>query len=230
MSSTPIQIISSMATRQLLNELADAWRQRTRNDVSVESVGGVDAARRVDSGEAFDIVVLAADAIGKLKASGRLIAGSVIAMARSGVAVAVRTGSPAPDIATEEALRRAVQAAPTIGYSTGPSGVALIALFARWGIGDELKERLVQAPAGVPVGGLVASGKVALGFQQLSELMHLEGIEVVGPLPDAVQITTTFSAAMVAASQRRDAVEAFLSFLTSDEAQEVVRRHGMVPA
>jgi molybdate transport system substrate-binding protein len=108
--------------------------------------------------------------------------------------------------------------------------VALIALFERWGIAAELRERLVQAPAGTPVGALIAKGEVALGFQQLGELMHLEGIDIVGPLPDAVQITTTFSAAMVTGSTQGDAARKFLAFMASTEAGATKRRHGMEPA
>jgi molybdate transport system substrate-binding protein len=88
----------------------------------------------------------------------------------------------------------------------------------------------VQAPAGVPVGSLVAAGEVALGFQQLSELMHLKGIEVVGPMPDAVQIVTTFSAGACTASTQADAVHGLFDFLASPEAAETKRRHGMEPA
>ena len=93
--------------------------------MAIESVGGVDAAKRVQAGEAFDVVVLAADAIDKLVAAGRVVAGSKVDLVHSGVAVAVRAGAPRPDIGSEEALRHAVLAARSIGYSTGPSGVAL---------------------------------------------------------------------------------------------------------
>ncbi|WP_218508801.1 substrate-binding domain-containing protein [Variovorax sp. dw_308] len=230
MNSATIHIISSMATRQVLGELADAWQRRTHDSVRVESVGGVDAAKRVQIGEAFDIAVLASDAIGKLVAAGKLVAGSEVALAHSGVAVAVRAGVPAPDITSEAALRNAVLASPNIGYSTGPSGVALIALFERWGIAEALQQRLVQAPAGVPVGTLIANGAVALGFQQLGELMRLDGIDIVGPLPDAIQITTTFSAAMVTGSTQVDAVRQLLAFMISADAAATKRRHGMEPA
>ena len=117
--------ISSMATRQVLKELAQAHEQRSGNRVAIEAVGGVDAARRVAAGEAFDFVVLAADAIDKLVASGQVVAGSRVDLVHSGVAVAVKSGALRPDIASQEALKRAVLAAPTVGYSTGPSGVAL---------------------------------------------------------------------------------------------------------
>lgn len=222
--------ISSMATRQVLAELVTAYRERSGQDVEIESVGGVDAARRVLAGEAFDVVVLASDAIDKLVAAGKLVAGSKVDLVHSGVAVAVKAGAARPDINTEAALKQAVLAAPSIGYSTGPSGVALTGLFERWGIAGEVKERTVQAPPGVPVGTLVARGEVALGFQQLSELMHLEGIDVVGPLPDAVQITTTFSAGVCAASSHGDAVRQMLAFMASPPAAPAKRRHGMEPA
>ena len=147
-----IQGISSMATRQVLGELATAYEERSGTPVAIESVGGVDAAKRVQAGEYFDFVVLAADAIDKLVTAGRVVPGSRVDLVHSGVAVAVRAGAPAPDISSEEALRRAVLAASTVGYSTGPSGVALVRLFERWGIASELQGRLMQAPPGVPVG------------------------------------------------------------------------------
>lgn len=219
-----------MATRQVLAELASAWEQRSGAAVEIESVGGVDAAKRVQAGEAFDGVILASDAIDKLAAGGHVVAGSKVDLVRSGVALAVRAGASQPDITTEAALRTAVLAAPTIGYSTGPSGVALIKLFERWGIAAEVAQRTVQAPPGVPVGSLVAKGEIALGFQQLSELMHLDGIDVVGPLPGSVQITTIFSGAACATSPNADAVRRMLAFMASPDAAEAKHRNGMEPA
>ena len=224
-----LKLISSMATREMLAELAALWRQSSGTEVSIESVGGVDAAKRVQAGEAFDGVVLASDAIDKLMAGGQVLAGSRCDLVRSSVAVAVKAGTPVPDISTESALRSAVQTAPTIGYSTGPSGVALVKLFERWGIVDALQTRLVQAPAGLPVGTLVARGEVALGFQQLSELMHLEGVTVVGTLPEAVAITTLFSAATCTASKQAETLARFLAFMATQQTVSVKLRHGMQP-
>ncbi|MEY2688140.1 MAG: hypothetical protein RL375_2338, partial [Pseudomonadota bacterium] len=204
--------------------------QQTPVRVAIESVGGVDAARRVMAGEVFDVVVLAADAIARLAAAGRVQAGSQVDLVRSGVAVAVRAGAPRPDIGSEDALRRAVLAARSLSYSTGPSGVALLALFDRWGVADQIRDRLVQAPPGVPVGSLVARGEVELGFQQLSELMNLSGIDVIGPLPPAIQIITTFTAALVTGAPQPDAARALLAYLRSPQAADIIRRHGMAPA
>lgn len=229
--SAALKGISSMATRQVLADLAAAWQARGGEPVQIESVGGVDAAQRVQSGEeAFDVVFLASNAIDKLQAAGRVVAGSKVDLVLSSTAVAVPAGAMQPDIRSEEAVRAAVLAAPSIGYSTGPSGVALQKLFERWGIADEIKPRIVQARPGVPVGSLVASGEVALGFQQLSELIHVEGIQILGSLPAAIAIDTVFSAGVVAGSARADAVQRLLAFMASPEAAEAKRRQGMEPA
>jgi molybdate transport system substrate-binding protein len=220
-----------MATRALLDELAARWnRQADVTGLEVESVGGVDAARRVEAGEAFDLVVLAAHTIDRLIASGRVVAGSRADLVHSGVAVAVRAAAPRPDIGNEEALRAAVLAARTVGVSTGPSGVELLRLFERWGVADTLRERIVQAPPGVPVGELVARGEVELGFQQLSELMRLPGIELLGPLPQPVQIVTTFSAGLCSACARPKEATLVLEYLRSPSTAECKRGHGMQPA
>lgn len=226
----PIRILSSMATQALLADLVLLFRAHAPlADVQVESVGGVDAAQRVQAGEAFDGVILASKAIDQLLASGRLRAGSRTDLVRSGVSVAVRQGAAQPDISSEAALKQAVLAAPSVGLSTGPSGVQLSQLFERWGISEQIAQRVVQAPPGVPVAALVAQGQVALGFQQLSEMLGATGISVLGPLPQAVQIITTFSGAVASASLQADAVQALLSFWASGPGTaELKRRHGML--
>jgi molybdate transport system substrate-binding protein len=227
---TPLRAISSMATRQVLAELAERCRAATGTELKIESVGGVDAARRVEAGEAFDLVFLASDAIAKLAAAGHVHAASARAIVDSSVAIAIQAGAPRPDVGSEDALRAAVLAARAIGYSTGPSGTALLKLFERWGIADTVKPRLVQARAGVPVGSLVASGEVELGFQQLSELMHLDGITLLGGMPPGLEITTTFTGA-VATKATHPAAQAVLDFMADPATAELKRRHGMdVPA
>jgi molybdate transport system substrate-binding protein len=222
--------ISSMAMRQVLTELGDAYGRQSGWEVALVSVGGVDAARRVRDGEAFDFVALAADAIDELAAAGRADSATITELARSGIAIAIRAGAPHPDVSGELAVRAAVLNARSIGYSTGPSGAHLARLFGRWGIADTIASRLVQAKPGVPVGALVARGDVELGFQQLSELMDVPGIEIVGMLPQELQGITTFSAAVCTAAQHPSAAVALLSFLSSAQADEAIRRHGMEPA
>lgn len=229
--STTLRVISSMATKPLLADLVALFKAHApQYEVQVESVGGVDAAKRVQAGEAFDGVVLASNAIDALLTDGKVLAGSRVDLVHSGVAVAVPAGAEQPDISTEAALKAAILSARTLGYSTGPSGVQLSKQLDRWGITREIKDRIVQAPPGVPVGTLIARGEVALGFQQLSEMMGVSGITVLGPLPDAVQITTTFSGSVATTSHQADAVHAMLAFWASAACAETKVRHGMQAA
>ena len=218
-----------MATRQLLNELLALYAEQGGCALQLQSVGGVDAAKRVQAGEDFDLVFLASDAIAKLITSGQLDASSKLNLADSGVAVAVRAGAAQPDISSADAVRAAVLAAKSISYSTGPSGVALARLFEQWGIAEQIKNRIVTAPPGVPVGSLVAKGEVELGFQQLSELIHLDGITLLGNLPADIQITTTFSAVVGSASTHKSQARTLLAFLASEQAAAAIRRQGMEP-
>jgi molybdate transport system substrate-binding protein len=218
-----------MATRQLLADLGALFLQRCGITVLTESVGGVDAARRVQARERFGLVVLASEAIDKLVGSGHLQAGSRVDLVRSPVAVAVRRGATRPELGSEAALKQAVLAARSIGFSTGPSGTFLIQLFERWGISGQVQGRIVQARPGVPVASLVAGGEVELGFQQLAELLNVDGVDVVGTLPDGAAFITTFSAGMCP-GPADVGVLAWLAFLNSAEAADVKRRHGMQPA
>jgi molybdate transport system substrate-binding protein len=228
---TTLRLISSMATKPLLADLAALYQAQAPGvQVLVESVGGVDAAKRVQAGEAFDGVVLASNAIDKLIAGGHVLAGSRADLVLSGVAVAVPAGAPVPDISTEAALKAAILAAPTLGYSTGPSGVQLAKQFEAWGIAEQIAPRIVQAQPGVPVGSMVACGDVALGFQQRSEMMGVQGITLVGSLPKAVEIITTFSGSVAASCAQPDAMRALLAFWQSSACDALKRRHGMDPA
>jgi len=229
--TTTLKLISSMATKPLLADLVKLYAAHAPGvTVQVESVGGVDAAKRVEAGEAFDGVILASNAIDKLMAGGHVLAGSRADLVHSDVAVAVPAGAPVPDISSEAALKAAILAAPTLGYSTGPSGVQLAKQFETWGIAEHIAPRIVQAKPGVPVGSMVASGEVALGFQQRSEMMGVQGITVVGGLPKAVEIITTFSGSVAARSQQPDAMHALLTFWQSGACDALKRQHGMAPA
>lgn len=219
--------ISSMATRFVLGDLADAFRQQSGTPVYFESVGGVDAARRVAAGEVFDLVVLAADAIDRLIATGHVIADSRADLVRSPVAIAIGAGAAHPDISSERALYEAVLAARSIGYSTGPSGTELLKLFARWNIAEAVRDRIVQAPPGMPVARLLADGRIDLGFQQYSEMMAAPGVDVLGVMPPECAIVSTFTAGLCASSQRPEITRALIDFMQSPAATEAKRRQGM---
>lgn len=227
--TTALTVISSMATRLILGELAGLHQARTGTAVDVRSMGGVEAARLVRAGEAVDMVVLASTVMAQLEAEGHIRRGGIRGFTRSGMAIAVRAGAEAPDISSEDAVRRAVLAGPRIGYSTGPSGDHLISLCARWGLAGD-SDRLVKAPPGVPVGKLLADGDADLGVQQLSELIHAPGVQVIGPLPPEIQAITVFSAGVSARSEHPAEAEALITFLASPEADAAKRAQGMEPA
>lgn len=221
--------ISSMATRQILAERSGAYRQKTGRSVAIESVGGVDAARRIRAGEKFDIAVLADDAMKRLEGDGFLKPGSRAGFADSGIAVAVRSGARRPDLSDEAATKAAVLSAQSVGYSTGPSGTHVLKLLEKWGADQSKTVRIIQAPPGVPVGTLVASGEAELGFQQLSEFLDVPGIDIVGTLPQDIQSLTRFSCGLCALATNEAGARDFIFYLTSPEADASKRRHGMEP-
>lgn len=230
MTARALKLVSSMATRELLAVLAAKYQRDTGRHVDAEAAGGVEVARRIAAGEACDVVVLAANAIDKLMADGAVLAGSRRDLVRSGVAIAVRAGAARPPVHTAEDVKAAVLAAPSLSYSTGPSGVYLEKLFERWGILEGIRARIVVPPPGVPVGTLVADGRVALGFQQLSELMNLPGIAVLGPLPESIQTMTVFAGGVCAVSSEPAAARALLDYLGAPAAADIKRSQGMEPA
>ena len=230
MTGGQLKGISSMATRQILAELVEIYGTKTGRRVAIDSVGGVDAARRVRDGEAFDVVVLANDALEKLEAEGHLVAGTRVGVTLSALAVATKAEAGPLAFADEAAVRAAVRGAATVGYSTGPSGTYLLNLLKRWGLDDEVGPRLRQAPPGIPVGTMVARGDAEIGFQQTSELIGVPGIVLAGPLPASVAFETLFAAAVATKAADPDGARAFLAFLASPETEAIKRRNGMAPA
>ena len=215
-----------MATRRLLGEMIAQFEKTSPHRVALESVGGLDAAKRVRAGEPLDVVVLAREVIDDLIGAARIVQGSRVDVAVSAIGAAVRSGTPHPDISSADGVRAAVLAARRIGYSTGPSGQYLAKLFASWDPDGRLTDRITVAPVGVPVGSLVVRGDIDLAFQQLSELGG-DGIDVVGQLPPDIQMMTTFSGGVARASAQPDAARALLAFMASPALTPIKREHGM---
>lgn len=224
--------ISSMATRHVLADLAAAARESGLPDVAIESVGGVDAADRVAAAEAFDLVFLAQDALKKLADAGHVDEATLAPLLISQVAVAVPSDSADPAVrpsgtafGSAEGVREALRAATRIGYSTGPSGTALVKRIDGWGLTGELGDRLVQARPGIPVAASLADGEVDLGFQQLSELVGQPGIRILGVLPDDCAINTVFAGAVATASLDPELAGRLLSFLASADVASIKAQH-----
>ncbi len=225
-----ITLLSSMAPRAILAAAAEEYCLNHGMGIEAEAAGGVDVARRIEGGEVVDIVVLSGDAIDRLIAGGHLARNGRHDLMTSGIAVAVKSGAAAPDLSDEDATRKAILTAPSISYSTGPSGRYLESLFKRWGIFEELCPRIVVPNPGIAVASLVSSGSVALGFQQLAEMLDLPGIQVVGPLPPAIQHSTTFTGATSNSSLEALAAEKFLLYLASPDRLGLKLRFGMAGA
>ena len=226
----PLKLLSSMATRDVLREMACRYQADTGRAVNAEAGGGVDILKRVQLGEAVDVVVLASNAIDKLLAEEKLISGSRVDLVKSGIAIAIRANRPRPPVETEDGVKRAVLAAGTLSYSTGPSGVYLEKLFERWGILEAIRHRIVVPPPGVSVGSLVAGGAAELGFQQLSELKNVPDIDILGPLPPSIQSVTTFSGGISVSCADHAASRQLLAFMASPATAAAKIRHGMEPA
>lgn len=228
-----IRVATSGAFTAAYLELAADFERRTGHRVTTAAtsmgVGETSIPARLARGEPLDLVIVAADALDGLIADGHVRAGSRVDLARSAIGMAVRRGTPKPDISTVEALTRTLLAAPSIAYSASVSGTYLSTeLFPRLGIADQLAARSRRIE-GERVGAVVARGEAAVGFQQLSELYPIEGIDVVGPLPDAVQRVTVFAAGIGRAAPAATAAAALRDFLASADAVAVIRRSGLDP-
>ena len=141
----------------------------------------------------------------------------------------MRSGLPKPDISSGEAIKKAVLSAKSVAYSSGASGFYLAELFQKMGIADQIKDKVKQPASGAQIGELMASGEADLGFQQISELLHVKGIDYLGPLPADIQNITVFSVGLHTAAHESDAAKALVKFLTRPEAGQIIKRTGMEP-
>ena len=224
-----IKVLSTQATQDAYEELVPQFEKATGHKVTTVFSGNVDANKRLAAGETYDLLIMSAPSIDEHIKGGKVVPGSKVDLAKSGVGVAVKTGAPKPDISTTEALKKTVLAAKSIGYSTGPSGNYIISLFDKMGIADQVKGKLKQTPTGVFVGSIIASGEVEIGFQQVSELSHYAGVDYVGPLPADVQRFTTFSSGIMAGAKEADAAKALVKFITAPAAAAAYTKRGMEP-
>jgi molybdate transport system substrate-binding protein len=226
-SAAEIKVIGSPGLKEPYSLLVPDFEKASGHQV-VTTWGGVnDVAKRVSAGEVADLGLLPAAQIEDLLKQGKLVAGSRVDIATSGVGVAIRAGAPKIDIRSAEGLKRALLAAKSIAYSAGPSGVHIAGLIQKWGIADQVK--IVPTTTGTPIGELVARGNAEIGFQQVSELLPVKGIDYLGPLPAEIQVITVFSAGLHKAASVPDAAKALVKFLTAPDAAPVIRKTGMEP-
>lgn len=223
-----IKVIASPAIKVAYLQLIPEFERISQHRVLTVWGPTVEIMRRVTDGEAADLVIMAADSIDELAKLGKIVPGSRADVAKSGIGVAVRAGDPSLDISSAEAFKRALLSARSIAISTGPSGVYLVGLFGRMGIADALRPQIRQVQ-GEPIGAVVARGEAEIGFQQVSELLPVAGIDFLGPLPPDVQQITIFTAGIHLNARQPDAARSLVQFLISPQAAPVIKKSGMEP-
>lgn len=224
-----IKVLSSIATKEAYLELVPQFERASGHKVSTTWAGTTDIMKRMAAGERHDVVMISSSEMEELIRQAKIDGGSRVNMARCGVGVAVRAGAPKPDLSSGEALKRTLLAAKTVGYTSGPSGVYMGQLIERMGIAADIKPKYRGVPSGGTIGTIVATGEAEIGFQQVSELVHIKGIDYVGPLPADVQKITIFSAGIQAGAQQPQAARELLAFLTAPATAAVYKKHGLDP-
>jgi molybdate transport system substrate-binding protein len=229
-----IRVLMSGAFTAAFNEVTPEFERATGSRIYTTFGGSMGSSpdtipNRLARGEPEDVVIMAASALDDLIAQGRVVTGSRVDLARSAIGMAVRTGAPKPDISTVDALTRTLLTATSIAYSASASGVYLSTeLFPKLGVADRIAAKTRRVESG-PVGVLVARGEAEIGFQQISELQPVQGIDIVGPLPPGAQRLTVFSAGIVATARQPDAARKLIAFLRSPATAPAIRRSGMDP-
>jgi molybdate transport system substrate-binding protein len=230
-----IKVVTSGAFTAAYLEVSPEYERATHNKLLTEfgpSMGTTHNAipTRLERGEAIDVVIMAAPALDDLIKQGKVRAGSRVDLVRSNIGMAVKAGAPKPDISTVDALKRTLLAAKSIAYSDSASGVYLSTeLFPKLRIADQIKDRTRKIEAD-PVGGVVAKGEAELGFQQISELLPVKGIDIVGPLPPGAQRVTIFAAGIPVTSMYPEAAKALIQWLASPAAYSAIKKSGLEPA
>ena len=235
MSTMPsdIRVMTSGAFTAAFLDLIPQLERVTQNKIVVAATsmgtGPNSIPSRVQRGEPVDVVIMADAAIVNLINEGKVLAESHVALARSSIGMAVRAGAPRPDIGSVDALKRTLRQAKSIAYSSSVSGRYLSTeLFQRLGIADEILPKSLKIE-GERVGAAIARGEAEVGFQQISELRPVAGIDCVGPLPPEVQRVTVFSAGVAAASKISEVAYALIRFLASPEAAHAITKSGLEP-
>ena len=225
-----VKILTAGAMKAVVLELVPQFEKETGHKAVVDNDTAGGLAKRIEGGEAFDAVVVTPGVIDDLGKKGKVVAATRANVARVGVGVVVKEGAPLPDIGTVDAFKRALLAAKSVAYidpaSGGSSGIYLTGLFDRLGIAAEIKPKAKLKKGGY-VAELIANGEDELGLHQISEILPVRGVKLVGPLPAEIQNYTTYAAAVGADARQPDAARALIKLLTGPAAESVLKARGM---
>jgi molybdate transport system substrate-binding protein len=228
-TAADLRLLAPNAAKESVSEAVKTFERSSGNKVIVSWAGTEAITKRITEGEVVDIVVNAAQNIDRLTTEGKLSQGSRTDFARSSIGVAVAPSTPRPDVSSIEGLKSALLGAKSIAISSGTSGRYLSDLFSRLGVGEQIKAKVKQPPSGAQIGDMLAAGEAELGFQQVSELLHVKGIQFLGPIPAEIQNYTIYSGASHSQAPQPEAARAFLRVLRQPETAAVVRKSGMEP-
>ena len=227
-----VNVLTAGAFKQVVLALVPNYERQTGNHVTVDNGTTGQLKKRIEGGEAFDVLVITPAAVDELIASGKLAAGSKVNLASVGIGVVVKQGAPKPDIATVDKFKQALLKAKTVAYidpaSGGSSGIYIDKLLVKLGIAGQIKPK-AKLKQGGHVADLIASGEAELGIHQISEIVPVKGVTLVGPLPKEIQNTTTYAAGLSSSVKDKDAAQELIQYLSGPDAAAVLKSKGMDP-
>jgi molybdate transport system substrate-binding protein len=231
-SADEIKVLTAGAFKSILVALQPDFERRSGHTLAIANGTAGELAKRIAGGEAFDVVIAPPAAVDDLVASGKVVRGSREAVARVGIGAMVREGAAKPDIASVAAFKQALLDAKSVAYidpaSGGSSGVYLVGLFKTLGVADAVAAKAKLKNGGY-VGDLVASGEATFGLHQISEILPVKGVTLVGPIPAEVQSYTTYAAGLGSGARNTDAARSLLGALTSADTRKILLAKGMEP-
>ena len=222
-------VICTMSCKEALIELVPAFERESACAVDITYGAGPELARRISGGMRADVFVGPEEFSGPLIEEGCLIASSRTAFAHSGAVLAVKAGTAKPDISSSQKLKEALLAAKAVCYSRGASGIHFVQACERLGIADVVAAKLVKPRPGEMVGPVLVRGEADIGVQQPAELLPVPGVEIIGPLPPELRQTIVYGATVFTGSTQQVANQAFVDFMRSHAARDVLRETGLDP-
>ena len=229
-AAADVKILTAGAMKAVVLELVPAFEKQTGHKAVVDNDTAGGLQKRIEGGEAFDLAIITPGVITNLAGKGKVVGDSRVNVARVGVGIVVKEGAPAPDVGSVDAFKKALLAAKTVAYidpaSGGSSGIYLTGLFDKLGIAGDIKPKAKLKQGGY-VADLIASGEAELGLHQISEILPVKGVKLVGPLPAEIQNYTTYAAAVGTEAKQADAARALIKILAGPEAESVLKSRGM---
>jgi molybdate transport system substrate-binding protein len=227
-----VKVLTAGAFKQVVLALVPNYERQTGNHVTVDNGTTGQLKKRIDGGEAFDVLVITPAVVDEMIAGGKLAAGSKVNLASVGIGVVVKQGASKPDISTVDKFKQALLKAKTVAYidpaSGGSSGIYIDKLLVKLGIADQIRPK-AKLKQGGHVADLIVSGEAELGIHQISEIVPVKGVTLVGPLPKEIQHTTTYAAGMSALVKDKNAAQELIQYLSGPDAAAVLKSKGMEP-